>query len=412
MSQNQGKCIWIINQYAGSVYHGKEYRSPAIARALTKRGYDVTIISSSHSHHFKKAPQVKGLYTQKTIENVRHLWVRTEYSPDSKSYKRLMNMFEFVIKSFFLPHKKLPEPDFIIVSSPSPLPIFNGIYFKRKFRAKLIFEVRDLWPLSVIELGNMSPKHPLVRFLSFVEKTAYSRSDLVISLLKNAGPYMQTQGLDEKKFLYVPNGIDTALLQSKKSAPQTLIEQIDVEKFVVGYAGALGIANNLYALIDAAEILVDYKGLQIVLLGSGSEEKKLKVYAEKKGLKNVIFPGSVTREEVHDVLNCFDVCYLGLQKSPLFHYGVSPTKLYDYMAVSKPILYAIDSGNHPVVDANCGIEVNSGKAEDIAEAIITFYKKMSSNKRKRLGDNGYEVLVGNFTFDKLTDKIIERMESL
>jgi len=412
MSLNQGKCTWIINQYAGSVYHGKEYRSPSIARALVKKGFDVTIISSSHSHHFKKAPQIEGRYTQKIIDNVRYLWVRTKHSSASKSYKRLMSMFEFMIKSFFLPHKKLPKPDFIIVSSPSPLPIFNGIYFKWKFGAKLIFEVRDLWPLSVIELGNMSPKHPLVKFLSFVEKTAYIRSDLVVSLLKNAEPYMQKQGLKEGKFIYVPNGIDSALLQGKKSAPRSVVERIDADKFVVGYAGALGIANNLYALIDAAEILVDHEDVQIVLLGSGSEEKKLKAYVEKKGLKNVVFPGSVTREEVHDVLSHFDVCYLGLQRSPLFYYGVSPTKLYDYMAVSKPILYAIDSGNHPVIDANCGIEVNSGKAEEIAEAIITFYKEMSSEERETLGRNGYAVLIKDFTFDELTGKIIEKMESL
>ena len=394
------KNIWIINQYSGSIYHGKEYRSPSIARELVKKGYDVTIISASHSHHFKNAPETSGSYTLTDIDRVKYLWIKTGNYPESKSYKRL-----------FIPVKKLNKPDYIIVSSPSPLPILNGIYFKKKFNAKLVFEVRDLWPLSVIELGNMSSKSLFIRFLSYIEKIAYKNSDLTISLLSNAKEYMVSQGLEAKKFLCVPNGIDLKLLNIRKEVPISITKQFDKSKFIIGYAGALGIANNLYALIDAAELLKDKEDIEFVLLGGGSEETKLREYTNKKNLHNIIFPGSVTREEVHNTLEYFDICYLGLQKSALFQYGVSPTKLYDYMAVAKPILYAIDSGNHPVKDANCGIEINTGNPKDIASAILKFYK-MDTKKRKQLGINGYNILVDNYTFDKLTEKIIENLETL
>ena len=138
------KSIWIINQYSGSIYHGKEYRSPSIARELVKQGYSVTIISASHSHHFKSAPIINGNHTLKDIDGVKYLWVKTSSYKESKSYKRLLSMFQFLVKCFFIPLKKLEKPDYIIVSSPSPLPILNGIYFKKKFSAKLVFEVRDL----------------------------------------------------------------------------------------------------------------------------------------------------------------------------------------------------------------------------------------------------------------------------
>lgn len=405
------KNIWIINQYAGSIYHGKEYRSPSIARELVKKGYNVTIISASHSHHFKNAPKIHGNYTLTDIDGVKYLWIKIGNYSESKSYKRLLSMFQFLIKCFFVPLKKLDKPDYIIVSSPSPLPILNGIYFKKKFNAKLVFEVRDLWPLSVVELGNVSSKSLFIRFLSYIEKTAYKKSDLVISLLPNAKEYMVSQGLDAKKFLCVPNGIDVKLLTTRKEASTSITKQFDTSKFIVGYAGALGIANNLYALIDAAELLKDKKDIEFVLLGGGSEETKLREYANKKELNNIIFPGSIAREEVHNTLEYFDICYLGLQKSALFQYGVSPTKLYDYMAVAKPILYAIDSGNHPVKDANCGLEVNTGNPNDIADAILKFYK-MDTKKRKQLGENGYNALIDNYTFDKLTEKIIENLEAL
>lgn len=405
------KNIWIINQYSGSVYHGKEYRSPSIARELVKKGYSVTIISASHSHHFKSAPIINGNYTLKDVDGVKYLWVTTSSYKESKSYKRLLSMFQFLIKCFFIPLKKLGKPDYIIVSSPSPLPILNGIYFKKKFNAKLVFEVRDLWPLSVVELGNVSTKSLFIRFLSYIEKTAYSKSDLVVSLLPNAKEYMISQGLRAEKFLCIPNGIDSKLLNTRKEVPDSITRQFDRSKFIIGYAGALGIANDLYALIDAAELLKDRENIEFVLLGGGSEETKLRDYADEKELDNIIFPGSVDRGEVHGVLEYFDVCYLGLQKSTLFQYGVSPTKLYDYMAVAKPILYAIDSGNHPVKDANCGIEINTGNPKDIADAILKFYK-MDAEKRSQLGINGYNILVDNFTFDKLTEKIIKKLETL
>ena len=405
------KKIWIINQYAGSVYHGKEYRSPSIARELAKKGYDVTIISASHSHHFKNAPETFGNHTLKDIDGVKYVWVKTGNYPESKSYKRLLSMFQFLFKCFFLPIKKLSKPDYIIVSSPSPLPILNSIYFKKKFDAKLIFEVRDLWPLSVIELGNMSHKNLFIRFLSYIEKTAYKHSDLVISLLPNAKEYMVSKGLETKKFLCVPNGIDLELLNKWKKAPDNITKQFNKSKFIIGYAGALGIANNLYAFIDAAELIKDNTEIEFVLLGGGSEETKLQKYAKDKHLHNIIFPGSVSRDEVHATLEYFDICYLGLKQSPLFRYGVSPTKLYDYMAVAKPILYAIDSGNHPVEEAKCGIEINSGDPIDIANAILELYK-MDISERQKLGNNGYHALIENYTFDKLTEKIIKNMEIL
>jgi len=405
------KNIWIINQYAGSVFHGKEYRTPSIARELQKQGYNVTIIAASHSHHFKTAPEISCNYTLKDIEGVKYLWIKTGKYIESKSYKRLLSMFSFMLKCFFIPIEKLNKPDYIIVSSPSPLPILNGIYFKKRFKAKLIFEVRDLWPLSVIELGNISSKNLFICFLAYIEKIAYTKSDLVISLLANAKEYMLSRGLKAEKFLFIPNGIDLKLLNNRQNVSNEILKHFTSSTFIIGYAGALGIANNLYAFIDAAELLKENKKIKFFLLGSGSEDNKLREYAKKKKLDNVIFLGSVAREEVHNTLEYFDICYLGLQKSELFQYGVSPTKLYDYMAVSKPILYAIDSGNHPVLDANCGIEVSSGNANDIATAVQQLYR-MDIDERLQLGKNGYEVLMNYYTFDKLTKKIIESLEAL
>lgn len=400
------KNIWIINQYSGSKHHKKEYRSPSIAKELVKLGYSVTIISSTHSHHFTHAPTITEKYTLDEIDNVKYLWIKTKKYSESKSIKRIFSMFEFVTKLFFIPLEKLDRPDYIFVSSPAPLPILNGIYFKRKFHAKLIFEVRDLWPLSIIELGDVSPKNIFVVFLKFIESLAYKKSDYVISVLSHAREYMMNAGMNKSKFHYVPNGIDKSLINTQAKAKEELLDKIPADKFIVGYAGALGIANDIYTFINVAEFLKDRKEIFFVLVGDGSEKSKLLKYTKGKNLDNVLFLGSVARNEVHSVLQTFDLCYLGLQNQPLFKYGVSPTKLFDYMAAAKPIVYVIDSGNHPVMDANCGYEAMPGDVESIANAIIRLYN-LSQEERDIMGKNGYAYLQENYTYDSLAKKIID-----
>lgn len=398
--------IWIINQYSGSKYHKKEYRSPSLAKGLTKLGYNVTIISSTHSHHFTAAPDVNKLYTLDEIDNVKYFWIKTKKYSESKSIRRILNMFEFMFKLFFMPLGQLDKPDYILVSSPAPLPILNAVYFKRKFNAKLIFEVRDLWPLSIIELGNVSPKNPFIVFLKFIEKFAYKKSDYVISVLSHAKEYMISMGMDKNKFFYVPNGVDKALINTHISVCEEQLAKIPDNKFVIGYTGSLGIANDIYTFIDVAEQLKDHADLFFVLVGDGSEKDKLIKYAKSKKIDNLLFFGSVARNEVHTVLKRFDVCYLGLQNQPLFKYGVSPTKLFDYMAAARPIIYVIDSGNHPVIDANCGYEAIPGNAKSIAGAIMKLYS-LSQQERDIMGRNGYEYLQENHTYDKLAQKIID-----
>ncbi len=398
--------IWIINQYSGSKYHKKEYRSPSLAKELAKLGYNVTIISSTHSHHFTAAPEVNKLYTADEIDNVKYFWVKTKKYSESKSIRRILNMFEFMFKLFFAPLEQLDRPDYIFVSSPAPLPILNAVYFKRKFNAKLIFEVRDLWPLSIIELGNVSPKNPFIVFLKFIERFAYKKSDYVISVLSHAKEYMMSMGMDKSKFFYVPNGVEKTLNDRHISVSKERLAKIPYNKFIIGYTGSLGIANDIYTFIDVAEKLKKHKDIFFVLVGDGSEKGKLIKYAERKKIDNLLFFGSVAKNEVPAILKRFDVCYLGLQNQPLFKYGVSPTKLFDYMAAAKPILYVIDSGNHPVIDANCGYEAIPGDVKSIADTIIKLYS-LNQQERDIMGENGYEYLQENYTYDKLAQKIID-----
>ena len=399
--------LWIVNQYAGSKHHGKHYRSYYIAKELTRRGYDVTIIAGSHSHHFSTFPEVDRDYTVEMIDGIRYMWVRMPHYRSSKSIARAWHMLLFAWKLLWMPVNMLPKPDIIVVSSPSPFPILNAAIWSRKFSAVKVFEVRDLWPLSVMHLGDLSSKNPFVWLLQKVENFAYRESAAVISLLPHAKANMVEHGLPPQRFHYIPNGIDPEELPTEVSADREIASMIPKGAFVVGYLGALGIANNLTHLIDAARLLQSEEKIHFLLVGEGSEEQSLRAYAT--GLRNVTFAGAVPKSRVPSVLKLFDLCFISLKKEALFQYGVSPNKMFDYMAAAKPVLYAVESGNNMVEEAECGVQVDPQNIGEIAEAI----QKMSRFDPKVLrqwGGNGYNFLLRHHSFPVLAQNYCDVLQ--
>ena len=161
---SKNKNIWIINQYAGSSNHGMTFRSYFLAKEFIKR-HRVTIFSASFSHVMSNPPSVSKTYTKENIDGVKYLWLKVPIYKQSKSLGRLISMFIFLYRLFFLDVKKCDSPNVIIVSSASPLPIWKAYFWARRFNAKLIFEVRDIWPLSIMELGGLKKINPFVILL-------------------------------------------------------------------------------------------------------------------------------------------------------------------------------------------------------------------------------------------------------
>jgi glycosyltransferase involved in cell wall biosynthesis len=175
--------------------------------------------------------------------------------------------------SFKLPIRNLEQPNVIIVSSPSLFPILAGYKWSRKFRAKLIFEVRDIWPLTLVELGGYSSNHPFIKMMEWFEKFAYKKADKVISVLPLAYKHMEKQGLDLKKFVYIPNGICINELREIEPLPEDIKSRIPRNKFIVAYTGTFGKANALEYLIKAASLLKNYQKIHFLLVGKGVKKK-------------------------------------------------------------------------------------------------------------------------------------------
>jgi glycosyltransferase involved in cell wall biosynthesis len=401
--------ILLINHYAGSNIHGMEYRPYYLSKEWVKLGHNVTIVAASHSHIRTKQPDLVEKWTEETIDGVRYIWIQTP-TYEGNGIKRIVNMMAFV-KELLLHAKDLSKkvnPDIVIASSTYPLDIYPAKKIAKLAKAKLVFEVHDLWPLSPMLLGNMSKYHPFIMIMQKGENDAYRFADKVVSLLPKASEHMENHGMRPEKFYFSPNGIDIELWnQATEDIPevhQTKINQLKQDgRFLIGYAGTHGIANALDDLIDAA-ITLRNDPVDFILVGKGPEKERLEQKVKQMNLTNVHLLPVINKEAIPSFLDRMDSLYIGWHRSPLYQFGVSPNKLLDYMMSGKPIIHGIEAGNDLVKEAQCGLSIAPEDPAAIVDAVREM-SKLPPQQREQMGQNGkryvtethdYRILARNF----------------
>jgi glycosyltransferase involved in cell wall biosynthesis len=395
--------IWMINQYAGSPWHGMEYRHYHLARGLAERGHHVVVVSGSYSHLFTRRPRVSRLFTRQVIDGVTYYWVAVPRYGAAISLGRVLNMAAFAAALEALPTSRLPRPDAILVSSPSLFPVPIASRWARRFGARLVFEVRDIWPLTLQDLGGLSTRHPLIAAMQRLEDHGYRAADSVVSVLPGARAHMVARGMDPAKFHYLPNGIALDGARRSGDPPATIRDAVRRGAFTVGFVGTLGRANVLETLIDAARLL-DPDEVRVVVVGHGPERSQLVERAADA--RNVAFVGPIPKGDVAAALQLFDACYVGYRRSSLYRFGVSPNKLYDYMAAGRPVLFAADAANQPVQEADCGLTVAPEDPAALAGA-ITSLAAASEAERGRLGANARAYVERHHDYRRLAGELAE-----
>ena len=395
----QNKTIWVINQFAGTTESGWGERHFYFAKYWKEEGYDVKIISGSYNHMFKKTTEVRNLFKQENFEGIDFFWVKTP-KYNAQSIMRFYSMFVFMFRVLKLPVKVLGKPDVVIVSSMPIFPIYSGIKLKRKYKAKLLFEIRDIWPLTLQLLGKKSSNHPAVKFIGWFEKMGYKKSDSIVSLLPNSRKHIEKVSGKKVDFHYIPNGLDDSLLKHEK-LPDTTTSQIPKDKFIIGYAGTIGLANALEYLILASVELTKNKDLFFVVVGDGYLKKELE--KSTRGNNNILFLPKIKKNQIQHLLGLFDVCFVGRNNTPLFNHGVSANKYFDYMLASKPILASNNLIKDPVELSGCGLIVKPDSSEEIKDGIIKLYN-LSSHELEILGKKGFDYVTKNHNIKNLASK--------
>lgn len=395
--------IWIVHQYAIPPSRTGFTRSYDIARRLINLGHEVTLIASSFDHFAKREmPRTGGAYGEpEVIHGVPFLWIHTPpYSGNSLS--RLWGMLVFGVKVWLgRGFGKLSKPDVIVGSSPSPFAALGAERRAAHLGVPFVLEVRDLWPQTPIELGNYSRVNPMILLMGWIERHLYSASRLIISVLPNATDHMVSKGAKADKIVWIPNGVDfTTVPVPLTATPRAVCRAI--------YAGSHGVANGLDTVVEAAKILQEMPTsvhVEIVLYGDGPEKGRLEEKARAYQLTNIKFCEPVPKAQIWPVLFDADVCLMVLKNSPVFRWGVSPNKLFDYMAAARPVIFSVGSSYDPVALSQSGISVQPGDPVELANAILEVLTR-SHEDRQQMGQQGRLYVEENHDLRKLTSKFV------
>lgn len=400
------KTIWIINQYASTLDTGIGGRHYYFAKELAKMGHKVYLFSASFHHLLHTPPAIKNtLLTSTEVDGFTYVWIKMPKYNGAHSKKRILNEFLFSWKIRSLNQYITDSPDAIIYSSPALIPFIGVRKLAKKVNAKLILDVRDLWPLTLIEMGGYSESHPVIKYFQHIEKCAYSKSDHIISNWPLAIEHMSEYGANVNKFTWIPNGFSLSEFQNPEPLPPDIVQKFPLNKFIIGYTGTLGKANALETLLDAAQKLQAINSkIHIMIIGNGREKTEIQNKIITNGLKNISLLPAIGKKQIPSALSLFNACYVGFLDIPLYRYGSSLTKLPEYLFSGKPIIYASNSPFQPIKSADAGITIAAQDANAIAQAIMQLYN-MSDEQRTLLGNNGKKFALSHYEYGSLTQKL-------
>ncbi|QYA44580.1 glycosyltransferase family 4 protein [Macrococcoides bohemicum] len=325
----------IINHYATTPEYNGGTRHYDMAKELVKLGHQVSIISSSFNHFTKTETKVfeNNDVIEEDIDGIHFYWVRTP--PYNNSFARISNMISFYLRSsrFFNRNKLLIHPDIVIGSTVHLLAAQLGVKLAKKYNAKFYFEERDFWPQTFVDFGKITKNNPVAKILYKYEEYFYKKADKIIVLFPKADQYIISRGIDKEKIIYLPNGysnIDKEPLENQEiSKIQAAIS--------VTYIGSMGLANNIEDIIDFAHLCRDLP-IKFILIGDGSKKVSLLKKVEDLNIDNVFFFDSIRKNQVQTALEHTTFSIISIKDSPLYKYGFSMNKIFDYLNAEKPII--------------------------------------------------------------------------
>jgi len=391
--------IWIVNQYALPPWETGGTRHYSLARELVSMGHQVCIIASNI--HYSSRIKMKECHGSKNIEGVQFIWL------DSPVYKknsidRIFNMIVFTYR-LLLTNKvrSLFKPDIIIGSSPHPFSAWAAERLSYFYKVPFVLEIRDLWPETLINIGKISSQNLFIKLLVCLEKYLYKKADRIVVLPSLAGEYIVNRyNIDGKKIICIPNGVDlnSVLLQ---------VESRNEDIFTVMYIGSHGLYDGLDILLNVASIIKYQEwgvNIRFRFIGSGPEKSNLYKKAKELGLNNIHFEDPVSKTQIFKVLKEADVCIAIAIKSPLYRWGLSFNKLYDYMASARPVILGADVADDIVKLSGAGISVQPDDLQAIALAIKEI-KEMKYSQRFELGLKGRAYVEKNNSYRNLASKL-------
>lgn len=400
--------ILLIHQAFAAVDEPGGTRHHELARYFVEQGHKVTVIASTVSYLTGEQldPKENRQEGEEQGPDLRVVRAYTYPAWHRSFLHRMISFFSFMFSSFWA---GVGVRDVDVVWGTSP-PIFQGVtawLVARIKRAPFVFEVRDLWPAFAVAVGVLKNRI-LILASERLERFLYRAATLIVVNSPGFIEHIRQKG--GKRLALVPNGADPRMLNPEGDGTY-LRETYQLKgKFIVLYAGAHGLSNDLGVLLEAANILRNDDDISFVLVGDGKEKANLVRMAKSLSLDNVLFLPAVSKSEMNNVLAAADVCIAILKPIDMYK-TVYPNKVFDYMAAGKPVLLAIDGVIKKVVEDNhAGVFVPPGNPDALAHKIREL--KQMSEELERMGKNGRRTIEEHFDRRGLADKFLRLLEEV
>ena len=384
--------IWILNHYSFPDGYGYHTRQHFIAKCLVKLGYDVIIFTSSFNHLKTKDIDLNNQkYLVEKIDEIDYVWIETrEYAGNGLG--RILNLLDYSLNFEKIYSNIDKKPDILWVSSPQPFVIYNGVKLKKKFKAKFIFEERDIWPLTLIQINKISKFNPIMLLFRFLQLKAYAYADTIISPLSNLKEFVSLSGFPSKK-------VELLVQPFSEIIPETYDLNLPKNKFIVGYIGSIGESNSVFNLIKSAILFKEYEDVFFLIVGNGPQLTEIKKFAEDNKVRNILFTGNLKKSFSIDLMNRCSVLYSGNPNIDLYRYGTASVKILDYMWMNKPIINSTNTLNDIVESSNAGVIIEPNNEYLLFDTILKlkedgiFYNSFMNKGREYINNNCTEKVI-------------------
>jgi len=335
-----------------------------MARALQARGIEAEIFCSTRNYLTGHPIADPGT---RDCDGVSFTFVDAGRAPAvGRRAGRLAGMLGFARGFRRVARRRGGGVQVIVGSTPSPIGAWAASAEAGRRGVPFVLEVRDLWPRTLLDVGRLPRWHPAVRLFGALERALYRRAARIVTLLPLAERHIRLVYPEAAAIAWIPNGVDLRLVPAATEPPVR-----NDGEFIVLYAGAHGPANALDAVLDAAGLLERrHPGrFHFVLVGDGHDKPRLRARAEAERLESVLFLDPVPKAEVYGLMAGADALIVNMNRGNLYRFGISFNKLYDYLAVGRPIVSGTDAANDPVAEAGAGITVPANDPQGLAAAV-------------------------------------------
>ncbi len=403
--------ILYLSQYFPPEMGAPSARVFELSRFWVKQGAKVTVLTGFPHHPTGVIPeQYKGYrFLEENISGIHVIRTYVYATANKGFFKRIFSYFSFMLSSIIQGARKVKQCDIIIATSPQFFVGIAGYLISRMLKKPFVFEVRDLWPESIVQLGQI--KNPvLIKFLEWIEMFLYKKAIHIVGVADSTLDLLVKRGIPGEKISIIKNGVDLTLFKSSHKQTELKRKHGFEKKYIVSYIGTHGLSHALDKVLETAALLKDVEEILFLFIGEGAEKENLVKQAKDNQLANVVFHDQIDKKILPEFYDLSDIILVTLKKLPLFT-CVIPSKIFEIMAMEKPILISVEGESRALVEkAQAGIFVEPENPTQLKEKIVYLFHHPEI--AKRLGQNGRKFVENYFNRDAQAKEYLSLIQKL